>query len=484
MNISSAEGNTRNRQSDSAEARRDVIFTPLAFQNLTVKNRVFRSSISGRIDNYNGSGTPARVNWEERFARDGVGAIISAHVPVDVRGRILPGYAHVDADDKIPFWRAVGVRVHRWDCKFILQLSHAGRQRDIAGVENANLPGLSSTNRPDPMNGLPCRQMTAGEIADVIERFAAGARRAREAGLDGVELHACNGYLFTQFLSAGINARNDEYGGPLENRARLLLEVIRAIRREVGADFHLQVKVSGTDHNTAFIPWDRRGNTIADTVRVCQWVEQAGANAVHVSTGSFFPHPLNPIGDFPAHTLAEAYDTMLSSGSHALRNYALFRFKLLRPLARHLWTRTQPTTREGVNLPDSAEIRRNVSIPVLCTGGFQHASAVRRAIDDGACDGVSIARPLMANPDLVQVWASGADQPERPCTYCNECLFHVLEDPLGCYDVRRFEGNHDAMVQQLMSFYAPDGFGDGPAVLDPTEQQPPQPEVRPIGLAP
>ncbi|HCO04260.1 MAG TPA: hypothetical protein DIT48_13040, partial [Actinobacteria bacterium] len=92
----------------SAPDAADPIFTPLRFRNLTVKNRLFRSSISGRIDNYDGSGTQARVNWEERFARGGVGAIISAHVPVHVRGRVLPNYAFIDDDDKIPFWRAVG----------------------------------------------------------------------------------------------------------------------------------------------------------------------------------------------------------------------------------------------------------------------------------------------------------------------------------------------------------------------------------------
>src|ERR1700756_4466526 len=112
-----------------------LIFQPLKFRNLTVKNRLFRSSISGRFDNYDGSGTQARINWEEKFARGGVGAIISSFVPVHIRGRILPNYPMIDRDDTIPFWRALAKRVHEYDCKYILQLSHSGHQQDIPGVE-------------------------------------------------------------------------------------------------------------------------------------------------------------------------------------------------------------------------------------------------------------------------------------------------------------------------------------------------------------
>ena len=101
--------------------------------------------------------------------------------------------------------------------------------------------------------------MTKPEIAEVVEQFAQGARRAREAGLDGVELHGANGYLITQFLSSGINDRTDEYGGDWEGRARFVLEIVRAIRREVGHDFHLQMKINGVDHNDWLYPWISEG---------------------------------------------------------------------------------------------------------------------------------------------------------------------------------------------------------------------------------
>ena len=108
-----------------------TLFSPLEFRNLKIKNRIFRSNISGRFDNYDGTGNQARINWEVKFARGGVGAILSSFVPVQMRGRILPNYASIDRDSNIPFWRELGKQVHEHGSKFIMQLSHGGRQRDI-----------------------------------------------------------------------------------------------------------------------------------------------------------------------------------------------------------------------------------------------------------------------------------------------------------------------------------------------------------------
>jgi 2,4-dienoyl-CoA reductase-like NADH-dependent reductase (Old Yellow Enzyme family) len=437
----------------------DVLFEPLRFRNLTIKNRILRSNVSGRFDNYDGSGTQARINWEEKFARGGVGAIVSSYSPVDVRGRILPNYATIDRDARIDFWREVGEAVHRHDCKFILQLSHSGRQQDVGGVENLGRKALSSTSKTESFHGFECQAMTLDQVHETIRAFAAGARRARAAGLDGVELHAANGYLITQFLSSAINDREDEFGGSLENRARFLLEIVRAIRREVGHDFHLQVKISAVDHNNAVFPWEKRGNTLKESVQICRWVEEAGADAIHVSTGSMFPHPRNPAGGLPVDVARETYDTMLSSGLYTFRNYLLARWAPLRPLFRFLWNRTtRKLDVEGANVDDAHAVKKAVSIPVLCTGGFQTASLIRRLIEEGRCDAVTIARPLIANNDLVEIFAAGRDRPERPCTYCNRCLVNVIENPLGCYELARYDGDRDAMMKQIMSVYTPTGF--------------------------
>jgi 2,4-dienoyl-CoA reductase-like NADH-dependent reductase (Old Yellow Enzyme family) len=437
----------------------DIIFTPLRFRNLTVKNRLFRSSISGRWDTYNGHGSPARITWEERFARGGVGAIISSFVPVHVRGRVMPNYAMIDADDKIEFWEQVGKAVHAHDCRFIVQLSHCGRQRDIPGVENFMTRALSSTGQKDTFHGLLCQPMSLGEIGETIEAFARGAKRAQAAGLDGVELHASHGYLFTQFLSSAINDRTDRYGGSLENRARFLLDVIRAIRREVGHTFHLQVKINARDLNNALFPWEKRGNTLEESIQVCRWVEAAGADALHVSIGSIFPHPLLPSGGFPVDEANWWYGTMISSGVRGYLNYTLFHFKILRPIFLRLWNRTKKTRPvEGVCAEEARAVKQAVGIPVLNTGGYQDGQLIRKVISEGYCDGVSIARPLIANPDLPHILAAGRNLPERPCSFCNRCLVNAVANPLGCYDVRRFDGDRDRMIREVMSVFAPSAY--------------------------
>ena len=436
----------------------DEIFQPLQFRSLTLKNRILRSNVSGRFDNYDGSGNQARINWETKFARGGAGAIVSSFVPVHLRGRIVPNYAMIDDDRHIPFWRELGCAVHEHDCKFIMQLSHSGRQRDVPGIEYTT--GLSSTARPDPTHGFQCERMSTEQITEVVSAFAEGARRAREAGLDGVELHGANGYLITQFLSSAINDRDDEYGGSHENRARFVLEIVRAIRARVGDDFHLQMKISVHEHNDAiaFFGLGSSGNSAEESVQVCRWLEQAGVDAIHVSIGSFFPHPRNPAGvDLPAEELAKTYDTMISSGDRAFRNYLLFRS--LPAFARRQWNDAAPQAQniEGANLPDARRVKAAVSIPVICTGGFQTASVIASAIRRGDCDAVSIARPLIANNDLVRTFERGQDRPDRPCTYCNKCLVNVVENPLGCYEPARFP-SREAMVAEIMSVFNPPPF--------------------------
>ena len=432
----------------------DVLFTPVRLGPLQVKNRLFRSSIAGRFDNYDGSGTPVRINWDAKFARGGVGAIISSNAPVSVRGRLVPGYALCDSDARIPFWREVARRIHEHDCRYILQLAHAGRERLVGGIEYPT--GLSSTGRSEPLNGFRSSAMTETEIRTVIEQFAQATRRAREAGLDGVELAGANGVLFTQFLSSAINDRTDEWGGPLENRARFALEVARAVRREVGRDFCVGFKISLREHLSEIFPWLPDGNTLDESLQVCRWLQEEGIDYFHVSAGGEFPHPRNPAGEFPAKDMVKTYDGLISEGRYTLRNYLVFRWWPSNVLWKRHWEKParEAGGPEGINLPDAQALKRIVTVPVLVTGGFQTASVIRAAIERGDCDGVTMARTLVANPSLPKLFAEGHDRAPRPCTYCNKCLYAFIENPLGCYDERRFDSREE-MVRQILSVYEP-----------------------------
>src|SRR5215470_7045295 len=223
-----------------------------------------------------------------------VGAIISSHVPVHISGRILPNYATIDRDDRIEFWHDVVEAVHAERCKYILQLSMSGRQQDLPGVENLDPrapPGsfyrkpLSSTHSRDSFHGLAGRAATRTEIKQLIQWFVDGAERARSAGVDGIELHSANGYLFTQFLSSAINDRADEYGGSLKGRAEFLLEVIRAIRDKVGDGLFLMVKLSAVERDNATSPPRKHGQTLEASMQLAQWAETAAANASDMTPG-------------------------------------------------------------------------------------------------------------------------------------------------------------------------------------------------------
>jgi len=218
-------------------------------------------------------------------------------------------------------------------------------------------------------------------------------------------------------------------------------------------------KMNAFDLNNALFPWEKKGNEVEDYIQVCKWVEEDGADGLHVSAGSLFPHPLVPPGGFPADEANWWYGAMASSGVRAyFPNYFLFHFKRLRPIFLWLWNRTKKDYPvEGVSMEGCRKIKEQVRIPVLNTGGFQNGTLIRRGISEGYFDGVAIARPLIANNDLPQILASGKDLPDHPCSFCNRCLLNAPANPLGCYDLRRYR-SHAEMIEEVMSVFRPPPF--------------------------
>jgi 2,4-dienoyl-CoA reductase (NADPH2) len=353
--------------------------------------------------------------------------------------------------------------VHKYDCRYIIQLHFSGRQRDLPRKEFVGVLAMSSTDKPDLLYGLRARRMTLAEIHDLVQDYGHAARRAREAGADGIEIVACNGYLLHQFLSSAINDRTDEYNGDLGARARILLDVLRAVRAAVGRDFFVSMKLSGRDqHNAYTAPLIRTvGNTIDDTMQVSRWLADAGLDAIHLSQGDSFPHPLVPAGLLPADDSRPAMAAMFYEGTRAPTTFFLMQFALFRRLFEWNWGRRMPFKRrgrvlpekiEGMNQDDAAKIKAASGLPVFCVGGWQTASRIRGALHAGHCDVVSIARGLLANPNMVQRFAEGEDVPARPCTYCNKCLVNALLQPLACWEEARFD-SREQMFDEAYSVY-------------------------------
>ena len=441
----------------------DPIFQPLTINGLTLKNRVVRSSLGGRVDYYDGSMSDARIAWDRRFARGGISAIISSNAGIRTDGIAVPGYASIDHDRTIPSWRALIQEVHKHDCRYIIQLHFSGRQRDLPRKEFVDVLPMSATNRPDRLYGLRARRMTTAEIGELVQDYARAARRAREAGADGIEIVACNGYLLHQFLSSAINNRTDAYNGDLKARARITLEVLSAVRAAVGRDFFVSMKLSGRDfHNAAAGLLNRTaGNTIDDTMTLSRWLADAGLDAIHLSQGDSFPHPLIPAGLLPADDAKRALAGMFYEGRRAQISLLLLQFAPFRRFMEWNWGRRMtykergaviPEKIEGMNQDDAAKIKAASGLPVICVGGWQTASRMRDALSSGRCDVVSIARGLLANPDMVNGFAAGQNAPERPCTYCNKCVVNALLYPLACWEESRFD-SREQMFEDAYRVY-------------------------------
>ncbi|MEO5742077.1 MAG: NADH:flavin oxidoreductase, partial [Vicinamibacterales bacterium] len=335
----------------------DPIFQPLTINGLTLKNRIVRSSLGGRIDYYDGSMSDARIAWDRRFARGGVSAIISSNAGIRTDGIAVPGYASIDHDRTIPSWRTLVREVHKYDCRYIIQLHFSGRQRDLPRKEFVDVLPMSATDKPDLLYGLRARRMTIPEIHELVQDYARAARRARATGADGIEIVACNGYILHQFLSSAINDRTDEYSGDLKARARIVLEVLAAVRAAVGRDFFVSMKLSGRDeHNASAWPLNRTtGNTIDDTMKVSRWLADAGLDAIHLSQGDSFPHPLVPAGLLPADDARRALAGMFYEGRRARTSLLLLQFAQFRRFTEWSWSRRMPFKRRGKLLPEKIE---------------------------------------------------------------------------------------------------------------------------------
>ena len=436
-----------------------MIFEPFTLKGVTFKNRLVRSSMGGRMAYYDGTVNDAWKNFERRFAEGGVAGIISATLNVDPHRWSPLEYPQISHDRFIgPL--ADGIRrVHALDCRYIIQIGDPGYHTQTSLFSQPE-DEKSCSGGFDFLYGYRSlrRAMTVGEVERLVEQFGQAARRVRETGADGVEVTATKGYVVHQFLNPAINRRTDRYGGSFENRFRLLREIATEVRRQVGEDLVFGVRISGNDYN--YLPLNVRlpisrplrhhfvGNRIDSYVTYARWLKDLGVDYLLVTNGYGFTNPKDQPGDFPLEEVR-----MFANSTRHLSRKAAVRAALLNavpaPLAKKVlgvgWT-----YREAANLADARTFREQVGLPVIANGGFQHRSVVESALESGSCDLVSMARPLLANPDLPEVFRAGHEAPERPCTFCNRCAIRTTLFPLGCYEPLRYDSLED-MEKQILA---------------------------------
>jgi len=248
----------------------------------TLKNRIAKGAMTEGLGDPFNRATSGHVRLYRRWAEGGAGMLLTGNVQVDRRYLERPGNVAIDGEqsnEAIAALREYAKAGTANDTHLWMQISHAGRQTPALVNKEPVGPSDKALEMPGSQFGKP-RALTGTEIEDVIRRFAHTATIARDTGFTGVQIHGAHGYLVSEFLSPDVNTRTDEWGGSLENRARLLLETVRAVRRAVGDDFPVSVKLNSAD-------FQRGGFSHEDAVRVAAWLDAEKLDLLEVSGGTY-----------------------------------------------------------------------------------------------------------------------------------------------------------------------------------------------------
>jgi 2,4-dienoyl-CoA reductase-like NADH-dependent reductase (Old Yellow Enzyme family) len=363
--------------------------------SLATRNRVVRAGTSETMATDGGEVTPEYVGLYETLARNGVGALFTGHLYCAARGQYARRQTSIHSDAMVRGLRSVTDAVHRHGAPIFAQLAHAGSQSRVQAGEP-----LAPSAVPNALTGREVRDATEDEIADAIEAFAAGARRAVAAGFDGVHIHAANGYLISEFSSPVANRRTDRWGGSQEGRDRFALEVLRAVRSAVGPDFPVTLKLGMVDA----VP---DGLGLEESVRRAGRLVEAGLDGIEVSCG------------------------IMRLATDSARQYvAVDRRRALEDLLVHRVFK-EPAA-EAYFMPWAQALRRAVDTTIIVVGGMRTTQTMEGVLASGDCDFVAMARPLIREPDLVAQLADGRAG-RVDCTSCNICLMHEGHHSLRCW---------------------------------------------------
>jgi 2,4-dienoyl-CoA reductase-like NADH-dependent reductase (Old Yellow Enzyme family) len=396
------------------------LFTPMALGPLRVSGRLFKTATSETRATPDGHVTDELLAFYEPIFRAGTPLVITGNTYPSPQGKSTPLQAGCDADDKVPGLRRWADLAHRHGSAIVAQINHCGRQVFPASVGQPE--AVSASNVADKVMGTRPRPLTYTEVREVVESFAAAAARCREAGFDGIQIHAAHGYLVNQFLTPYTNRRRDEYGGAFAGRLRLLIEIQRAVRARVGDGCAVILKLNGTD----YLPL-RRGLRTDELIEIARVMQEEGVDGIEISVGHYesgLPMVRGTFGRYFPGVLDEGM------GPHMAR-WRRTGMRLVRPLATAAFNLVWPH-REGFNLKYARRFKAALRIPVICVGGFVTRAAMEAALADSGCDALSCGRPMIADPLLYRHLREGTPGPR--CVFCNACVARVGGRPVDCYE--------------------------------------------------
>lgn len=346
---------------------RSPLFTPANIGSLNLPNRLIRSATAERMAGTDGRPLPNLKLLYRELAQGGVGLIITGHMYVHPSGKAHTEMTGIYSDALIPELAELADTVHQAGGKIAVQISHGGMQCSRETVSGTIAPSAIDK----PFLKQPAREITPDEIEATIQAYAQAARRAKEAGFDGVQLHGAHGYLISQFLSPYVNRRTDEWGGELQGRTNFLRHVCHAVREQVGQTYPMIIKLGMMDGLDGGLSAD-------DGAQVVSLLEEMGLDAVEISGGI---------------------------GGKRLTN---------------IRKGIRSETDEAYLLPLSRKARSATTLPLMLVGGFRSRVVMERILVERNADFISLCRPLISEPDLPNQMRLGLKQKSR-CISSNNC---------------------------------------------------------------
>ena len=345
-----------------------LLFEPQKIGRLKIPNRLVRSATAERMALPDGTCGQQMEKLYSELAEGGTGLIILGHACVREDGRNRLSMTGIYDDHHIPGLRKLVETIHNFGAKAVSQINHAGRQTTPAVIGKTPIAPSAVTNKA---TGLTPREMTRAEIEDMIGAFGHAARRVKAAGFDGVQIHSAHGYLISEFNSPYTNTRQDEWGGTAEKRRRFITEVFREVRRQVGDDYPVLVKLNADDCLEG-------GITIEDVSEIAIRLERLGIDAIEISGG-----------------MAESKVGFIRAGIDSREKEAYF-------------------------LPYAKKLKEVVSVPLLLVGGIRSREVADEILDRGWADLISLSRPLLREPNLPMEWKNGRTE-KAACISCGKC---------------------------------------------------------------